>query len=221
MDTQPLFDAIQSGDQETLRTLLAADASLASARNQQGLSALMLAVYMRRTPLAELIQAAKPELDVFEAAALGKSERLAALIKKDRSLANARSADGFTPLHLACFFGQESAAHLLLENGAAPDAVANNAMKVMPLHSAAAGHNRAIVRDLLEHGAPPNAKQEAGWTALHSAADSGDQEMLDLLLRHGADPAAENDKGVTPLQLAKEKGHAEIARRLGAAPAGR
>ena len=216
MDSQQLFAAIQSGDKEQLRTLLAADPSLAAARNQHGISALMLAVYMRRAQLAELIQAAKPELDIFEAAALGKSEQLAALLKKDRALVNAYSADGFTPLHLACFFGQEIAAHLLLENGAQPDAVANNCMKVMPLHSAAAAHSRAIVRDLLEHGAPPNAKQEAGWTALHSAAESGDQEMIELLLRHGADPAAQNDKGVTAGQLAKEKGHAEIARRLAA-----
>jgi len=217
MDNKPIFAAIQAGDKDKLRDLLAHDPESASARNEQGISALMLALYMRRGEVADLLQAARPVLDIFEAATLGKTEQIAELIKKDRSLVNARSGDGFTPLHLACFFGQESAAHLLLENGAQADAVANNPMKVMPLHSAAAGRKVAIVRDLLEHGAPPNARQEAGWTALHEAAQSGDKEMIELLLKHGADPAAKNDKGVTAVQLANEKGHVELARRLGAA----
>ena len=217
MDNQPIFAAIQAGDKDKLRDLLAHDPESASARNEQGISALMLALYMRRVEIAELLQAAKPDLDIFEAATLGKTEQIAELIKKDRSLVNARAGDGFTPLHLACFFGLESGAHLMLENGAQADAVANNPMKVMPLHSAAAGRKVAIVRDLLEHGAPPNARQEAGWTALHEAAQSGDKEMIELLLKHGADPAAKNDKGVTAVQLANEKGHVELARRLGAA----
>ena len=84
-------------------------------------------------------------------------------------------------------------------------------MKVMPLHSAAAGHNLAIIRDLLEHGAPVNAQQEAAWTALHEAARSGRQDMIDLLLKYGADPTAKNDDGITPIQLAVEKGGPELA----------
>jgi uncharacterized protein len=216
MNSKQVIAAIQAGDKDRLRDLLAHHPESASAHNEQGVSALMLALYMRRAEIGELLQGAKPELDIFEAAALGKTERVSELIKKDRALVNARSGDGFTALHLACFFGQESAAHLLLENGAQTDAVANNPMKVMPLHSAAAGHNVAIVRDLLEHGAPPNARQEAGWTALHAAAQSGDKEMIELLLTYGADAAAKNDKGVTAVQLANEKGHVELARRLGA-----
>ena len=212
-----LFAAVQSGNTDEVRDLLVRDPALVNARNQQGISALMLALYMRRTEIANLLQCAHPALDIFEAAALGKTDRIAALIKQDRALVNANSADGFTPLHLACFFGQESAAHLLLENGARPDAVANNPMKVTPLHSAAAGHRVAIVSDLLEHGAPPNARQESGWTALHEAAQSGNQEMIEVLLQHGADPNLTNDKGISALQLAHEKGHREIARRLGAA----
>src|SRR5579864_2983543 len=190
MHPDPIIAAIQSGDKEKVRTLLAQDPSAAAARNEQGVSAIMLALYNRRKEILELLEAASPSLDIFEATSLGKTVRIGDLIKKDRALVNARSADGFTPLHFAAFFGQETAAHLLLENGAQPDAVANNPTKVMPLHSAAAGRNLAIVRDLLEHKAPPNAKQQGGWTALHEAAQSGDKEMIEFLLKHGADPAA-------------------------------
>ena len=217
MHPDPIIAAIQSGDKEKVCDLLAQDPSAAAARNEKGVSAIMLALYMRREEILELLQSASMSLDIFEATSLGKTTRIGDLIRKDRALVNARSADGFTPLHFAAFFGQETAAHLLLENGAQTDAVADNPTKVMPLHSAAAGRNLAIVRDLLEHKAPPNAKQQAGWTALHEAAQSGDKEMIELLLKHGADPAAKNDDGITPTQLAKEKGHPELARRLGAA----
>jgi uncharacterized protein len=214
MHPDPIIAAIQSGDKEKVRDLLAQDPSAAAARNEKGVSAIMLALYMRREEILELLQSASITLDIFEATSLGKTERIAELVKQDRSAANARSADGFTALHFAAFFGQEAAAHLLLENRAQPDAVANNPMKVMPLHSAAAGQNLAIVRDLLEHGAPAGAKQEAGWTALHEAAQSGDKQMVELLLKHGADPMAKNDQGITPAQLATEKGHTELARGL-------
>ena len=45
------------------------------------------------------------ELDVFEAAALGRTGRLEELLDADASLANAWADDGFQPLGLASFFG--------------------------------------------------------------------------------------------------------------------
>ena len=76
----------------------------------------MLALDMRRKEILELLLAAGPPLDIFEATSLGKTDHITELIKKDRSIANARSADGFTALHFAAFFGPEAAAHLLLES---------------------------------------------------------------------------------------------------------
>ena len=72
-----LFAAIQSGDADEIRALLARDRSQATARNQRGISALMLALYMRRQDIAQLLQAAIPALDMFEAAALGQTDRIA------------------------------------------------------------------------------------------------------------------------------------------------
>ena len=46
-----------------------------------------------------------PELNVFEAAALGHTDRLRELLDEDPSRANAFGDDGFQPLGLACFFG--------------------------------------------------------------------------------------------------------------------
>ena len=214
---QEVIQAIKSGDATRLRSILDNDATAASARDANGVSALMLALYSRQSSMLDLLQRARPDLDIFEATSLGRTDRVQELIKSDRSLASAWSPDGFTPLHFAGFFGQENSARTLLENGADPNAVAKNAMKVAPLHSAAAGHNVNIVRLLREHGAAPNARQQRGWTPIHEAAQSGDSDMVELLLKHGADPAAKNDAGVTALDLATQKGHSDLAERLSAA----
>jgi len=133
-----LFDAIAAGEVETVRRLVSDDATLAGCRNDDGVSARMLARYHGQTEIVGVLVDAGPELDVFEAAALGADERLDELLAHDRALVKARSADGFTPLHLASFFGHPQAARLLVERGADVADVARNELKVQPLHSAAA-----------------------------------------------------------------------------------
>ena len=56
-------------------------------------------------------------LSVFEAAAFGRGERLAEILRDDPSQATALSEDGFTALHLAIFGGQEEAARALADLG--------------------------------------------------------------------------------------------------------
>jgi len=214
---QDVIAAVESGNMEHLRTLLAEDRSRASARDASGVSALMHALYRQRKDMVDVLRAGRDDLDIFEVSSMGRPDLVEEYVDRDPRLANARSGDGFTPLHFAAFFGQESVARVLLEHHADAAAVTLNSMQVMPLHSAAAGRNLAIARALLEHGAPVNARQQKGWTALHAAAQHGDQPMVELLLKYGANPNAKNDDGFTPDQVAHEKGHLEIAERLRAA----
>ncbi len=203
------FELLRAGDADGLGQLLHQDPAASEARDATGVSLLMHSLYRGRRDLAELIASKKNALDIFEAAALGRLDRLKECLG-DISTINAPSKDGFTALHFACFFGQPEAARLLIASGATVDAVAANPTRVMPLHSAASARNLEAARLLLEHGAPVNARQQAGWVPIHAAAQNGDRPMLELLLKHHADPKLANDDGKTPAMVAKEKGHEKI-----------
>jgi ankyrin repeat protein len=211
------FAAIDAGDAGLVRSMVAADPSLATARDGQGVSALMRARYRFDRELVEAVMSGGPALDVFEAASLGDVERLRELLGGDPSLATAFSADGFTALHFPAFFGGIEAARVLLEHGADVDASGRGWMTGTPLNSAAAGGQTDVARLLLDAGADPDMRQTSGWTPLHSAAHNGDLEMAELLLAFGADPAATNDDGATVLSMAEQGGNADVTARVRAA----
>jgi ankyrin repeat protein len=167
-------------------------------RDEQGLSPAMHALYRGETAEAKSLLPDEP--NVFEAAAFGREERLGELLEDDPGLARAFSGDGFSPLHLAAFFGHAQAVRLLLDAGADPNAVGTSEQigPVQPLHSAAATGRLECVRLLLAHGADVNARQGGGFTALHAAAASSDTELARLLLAAGADATARAEDGLEP-----------------------
>ncbi len=174
----------------------------------------MHAFYHRQPITADLLLSANSHLDIFEATAAGKSEKVSAILQSDRSAVANWSADGFTALHFAAFFNRPEIARDLIRHGADVAAVTRNPMKVMPLHSAAAAHSGEIVRLLLENGAAPNVPQGGGWVPLHQAAQIGDKKMVNVLLDHGADPKLRNNDGKTAADMARAKGHDEIVKLL-------
>ena len=179
------------------------------------MSELLAAVYRGDQERVEEILAEEPELDIFEAAAVGRSDRVAQLLDADPGLVSAWTEDGFTPLHLAAFFRRPETARLLVEHGALVDVVARNEqLRVTPLQSAAAAREEETAALLLERGADPNTQQRGGFTALHAAAQHGDEPLVELLLAHGADPALAADDGRSAADFARDGGHVELAARL-------
>jgi ankyrin repeat protein len=154
------------------------------------MSELLQAVYRGDEARVDELLSSDPELDVFEAAAVGRTERLRELLDEDPSLANAWASDGFQPLGLASFFGHVEAARLLVERGAEVNSASRNDFKVMPLHSAAATGDPDVryelAKLLLEHGADPNARQQDDFTPLMAADQHGDERLRQLLVEHGA-----------------------------------
>ena len=199
--------AVTRDDVSRVRALVEESPSLAAARNERGVSAPLLALYHRKRETAELLidlKETQEPLDVFEAAAFGRTARLEAILDDHPGLIDAFAEDGFFPLGLAAFFGREEAVRLLLARGATLNLSAKNAMKVAAIHAASAEGGFEIARLLIEAGADVNAVQQAGFTPLHAAAMSGKLELAKLLLARGADPKARADDGRDALAMARD-----------------
>ena len=213
-DVKTLHEQVKSGDLNGVRATLAESPDLLNAKNESGQCALLLSQYYGRPEVAEYLLELGPLLDIFTAAAAGMTDAALNELNRDPALIGAHSTDGWTPLHLAAFFGRRDLAQSLIERGAEVDARSTNAMKNTPLHAATAGRKTELVKLLLEEGADPNARQEGGWTPLHGAAQNGDREIVEVLLAHHADLRARADNNQGPLDLALQKGHEDLAAML-------
>ena len=211
--SKEIFEVIRAGDSSRLAALLAADPSLANARSDRGHSPVLIAQYHKKPELVQQILAAEPELDIFDAASVGRTERVAELLDRDPSLVTAYSADGFFPLALAAFFGHPKTVALLLERGANVAQVTRNPMRLQALHSAVT-NSLESVKLLVQAGAPVGAQQQKGWTPLHEAVNRNDLEMTRYLLQHGADPRQQNEEGKSAIGLAADKGFVDLLKVL-------
>jgi len=150
------------------------------------MSDLLQALYAGDRDRVDELLAADPKLDVFEAAAFGRDDRLRELLDEDPTRANSFGDDGFHPLGLACFFGHLQAARLLLDRGADVNALSTNEhVQTAAIHaSAAAAGDEKLA---LEHGADPNLRQGGGFRAIDAARQNGDSRVEQSLFEHGAD----------------------------------
>jgi WD40 repeat protein len=122
---------------------------------------------------------------------------------------NARTNDGWTPLHEAAD-GSAELLRALLARGADPNAA--SAAGYTPLHRAAFTSSVDAVEVLLNAGASVVAVDDGGLTALHFAADRGNTVIVRRLLEAGADLTTVDHGGLTPADFAKRRGwHATAA----------
>lgn len=206
-----LIIAAKQGDLEAIDKLLSDHPELADAKDEDGVSAILLALYHGHPDVARRLARDRTDFSIFEATVLGKLERLREIIEAIPESVNAVSSDGFTALGFAAYFGQLDSATLLLAKGANPNIVSRNALGVAPLHSALAGGQSAIALMLINGGADVNLKNSEGWTPLHYTADVGDAEIAALLVEMGADYSLKNKDNRTAAELAVDVGHDHVA----------
>jgi ankyrin repeat protein len=218
MEAADFIHLATRGDERQALLELRASPELAKARDEQSVSVVCLAVYWRRPELAKALAAVRTDLDVFEAVCVGDLARVVRLVSDDVENVNGVSPDGFSPVGYAAFFGHKAILRELIARGGHVNIPSRNAMRVCPLHSAAAHSDQAkaveLARVVLDAGADPNAKQHVGYTALHEAAVKGNEALIALLLSHGADPKIRNDEGTSAADLARNNKHDAAVRLL-------
>jgi len=190
--------------------MVSADPALIDARSRTGDSAILTAVYHRQKEIVNLLVARGATMTLWEACAAGEVERVERLLASGES-ASAYSADGWTPLHLAAFFGHAKIAEALLAHEALVAARSRNPNSNTPLHAALAGNHTFIAGLLIGAGADINAADAGGNRPLHLAALNNHVDTMKALIAQGADVSAANAEGLTALALAQEKNQREAA----------
>jgi ankyrin repeat protein len=217
--TDAFFGAIKAGDVATVKSIVSADPSLVNATAKTGESAVLTAVYHHHKEIADLLVARGAKLSLFEACAAGELEHVERLLESEGVAVNAHSPDGWTPLHLAAFFGHVKVAETLLSHRADVTARSTNSNGNTPLHAALAANRKLVAGLLLGHGADVNAADAEGWRPLHLATFNNNLDSMKALIAQGANVTLGKTDGTTPLAMAVEKGHREaeaLLRRHGA-----
>src|SRR5579862_4722871 len=125
-DLERLIAHVKAGELGRVRAILAENFLLSSQRLPNGDSPLMSALYRGHHEIVEALIESGAEIDVFAASATGRLDDLRRTATEDA--VNSYSYDGWTPLHLAAFFGRFGAAALLIERGGDLDARSRNSL---------------------------------------------------------------------------------------------
>ena len=214
-DTKALFDLAQADDAAGLVAALPKDAESFRIRNENGETLFLFSLYRGRAKCVEaLVKHGK--LSLQEAAAAGDTARVEGCLKSAPWSMNTLSADGWTALHLAGFFGRDDTLLRLLALGADPLQWGRAFDSNLALHAAASGGRigKAAFAKLLAATGDPNIQTKGGATALMSTAANGSMEFVDMLLAGGANPKLKMSDGKTASDFARARGHADVAKRL-------
>jgi RNA polymerase sigma factor (sigma-70 family) len=212
-----ILNAARSGDAERVKSLLLRNPRLRHGRDFMGNTALILAANSGHQELAALLREAGAPVDHHEAAAIGDTDHVRAILDQKPELLDSFSIEGFTALGLAAHFGHLDTMRLLLDRGADRNVVSRHPIGATPLIAALFGRKVEAARILIEHGADVTTRRgglgfsRAGWSPLHYAAAYGFLDIVALLLERGASVDVLDDSGATPLEVAREAGQEEAA----------
>lgn len=210
MSDMEFVDWVMNGQYREVEAALKSEPSLADA-SANGVSAILLALFQRHDQVAHLIRSYRSRVDLCEAAALGEIETIQGLQEMNQLNVHADSANGLSPLALACYFGHAQVALLLIDTGADVNESESSSITTYPLYAALGNGFVELARMLIALGANPNLRGADGWRALHYATDLGDAQLVEDLLKAAADPTLRNDQGFTAAELGNAVGHHEAA----------
>jgi len=209
MGRTALFNAVQRGHIEVVRTLVDAGADIYTTDELHSDPAF-------RTTFTAF----------HEAASLGYVEIVKIFLTQGIDVDIKTEKGGFSALYLSAQRGHLETVKLLLAKGANANtktdigytALIASARRLSDTtfdNPALLGkENTEVVKLLLAHGADVNVAYGDGWTALMFAALNGCNTIVKMLLDKGADVNAKFENSKTALLFAAEKGHDEVVKIL-------
>ncbi len=146
-------------------------------------------------------------LNVFDVARKGTVTEAKALLKSDPQIFNTVNEEGFSPLTLACYKGNNEVAKLLIDN---KSDINKQSPMGTPLMASVVKRNHEMAKLLLEKKADPNLADANQTTALIYAVQFKDIEMIKLLLQYNANVSHKDNNGKTAFEYAVFSNNEEI-----------
>jgi len=170
--------------QEELIELLLSKGANINAQNNQGETALHLAL-------------------------MDRNEKTAAILLRAGAYANLQDETGWTPLYYAVTNRCKGVIDLFLKRNFNVNAQGEEGRVL--LHGAAACGHQGLVDMLISLGTEKNSRDRLRGTLLHNAAIGGLRDLAEKLIRSPEDMKARNIYGLTPLHLAAMEGRRQVA----------
>lgn len=142
---------------------------------------------------------AQETIDVFEIARKGTADDAKVALSKNANAFNTLNAEGYSPLILACYRGNNEVAKLLIETGS--DINGSSKMGT-PLMASIVKGNTEIAKILIEKKANIHATDANETTALIYATNFKNYEIVSLLIKAGADYTKKDNRGNSALDYA-------------------
>lgn len=136
---------------------------------------------------------------IFDVARKGTVAEMNAILSSAPELIDSVSTQGFTPLILACYNGNEPVAACLVQHKANLDFNNSNGTALM---AAVVKNNKSLVMLLLEAKANINLQDGNGYTALHYAIQFRNYEMITLLVQFKANMNIKDNMGMSAIDYA-------------------
>jgi len=122
---------------------------------------------------------------------------------------NSKDAEGFQPIHLASYTGNDQLVRFLIEHGASLNTPSPKS-GYTPIFLAASQCKFHTLKLLLEHGADLNAVAPEGATLLHVSAGYGAFDIVKFLLEKGFPLEQLDDNKATPFLYSCISGNLEL-----------
>ncbi len=212
-----LADAVEKGDKEALRSLLAEHVDV-NTPQADGATALAWAAHRDDLETADLLIRAGADTNAANnygvtPLSLACTNRSAAMVKKLLEAGadpNAAQPTGESVLMRCAHTGSLDAVKLLIEHGADVNAT-ETWQEQTALMWAVSEKHAEVVQALIEHGADVHAQTQGSSTPLLFAAQQGDMDSARLLLEAGANVNDAPPDGMNPLLVASTSGHGALA----------